>query len=302
MQAVFKSECFFVFYIFILQDLTTGKMPFTWSKLSIIGTGGKGTKVYCGQLTSSGKQVAVKRMYSGVFDMKEAEKLRKCHHPNIIRCFSTHKEEEFFYIALELCEKTLTQCIDDEEFTSVDVSRRECLTQVSSGVVYLHENKICHRDIKPDNILLTMKNDEYTRRRFVLADFNCARDVPSGETFSTQHSTVGTAGWMAPEANEVGRRRTLKIDVFSLGCVFYYTLTNKKHPYGDINNGDKCQACINARQVQPVWEDDNFVEHACLCDLISRMINSNQKRRPNSSVVHSHLVLKLADEVCIDFV
>ena len=264
-------------------------MRFTWSTSSIIGTGCHGTKVYHGQLTSNGQKVAVKKMFKGVFDLGEAKKLRRCQHQNIIRCFAIHEEEDFFYLALELGEKTLMACINENKFDSNcgDLSIEKCFVEVASGVAYLHKNNICHRDIKPDNILLMAENDEYSFYRFVLADLSCARDVPSGETISTQ-STVGTPGWMAPEMCEVGCRRTLKVDIFSLGCVYYYTVT-KKHPYGGDGETTICQNNINKKQ-SPSNYIKHFPNYIGSSELLLRMVHADVEKRPSASEVLEHLL------------
>lgn len=107
------------------------------------------------------------------------------------------------------------------------------------GVAYIHHCKYVHRDVKPSNILITYSGD------LKIADFGFSKPMTGANTFSISDAGKGTVGWMAPEllrAMEdaensqnfklVSVRATPAIDVFPLGCVFYFFLTKGQHPFG----------------------------------------------------------------------
>ena len=249
----------------------------------MLGKGSKGTVVYKGKLLSSGKNIAVKKMFSGMFDLKEAQRLKQLKHPNIIQCFAVEKKDEFIYLALELCRKTLRSCVEENEFGRPEsgVERLVCLKEITGAVEYLHERRICHRDIKPDNILLSALGP----LRFILADFNTAKEASSTESASTQFgSVVGTTGFIAPEVYKPNERITVEIDIFSLGCVFYYTLTDKGHPFGSVKQLKKCQASINSAQ-QPSLVEADFFEHPWTKTIIEQMISFHADKRPKATDV-----------------
>ena len=257
----------------------------------VLGRGSKGTIVYSGKLGSSGKSIAVKKMFSGMFDLKEAKRLKQLKHPNIIQCLAVEKRDEFIYLALELCKKTLSSCVQENEFGRPEsgVERLVCLKEITGAVEYLHDRRICHRDIKPDNILLSASG----LLRFILADFNTAKEASSTESASTQFgSAVGTTGYIAPEAYKPDERVTVKIDIFSLGCVFYYTLTGKGHPFGSIHHLKKCQASINSAQSPSLVEGD-FLEHPWTKPIIEQMVSFHPDKRPSATDVLKFL------EVCV---
>lgn len=222
-------------------------------------------------------------MYSGMFDVKEARRLKKLEHPNIIKCFVVEERADFIYLALELCEKTLTKCVQDNDFGRQDngVERLGCLKDITRAVVYLHQvHGICHRDIKPENILLSASSP----KKFILADFNTARQTGSTESASTQYgSIVGTNGYIAPEVYEPSERVNVRMDIFSLGCVFYYTLTDKGHPFGSVKP-KKCQANIKSKQ-KPLLIDNAFLDCSWTKPMIEDMVSYHAEQRPTAEVV-----------------
>ena len=258
----------------------------------MLGKGCKGTVVYPGKFVSSGKIIAVKKMFAGIFDLKEAKRLRHLDHPNIIQCFAVEKKGDFIYLALERCEKTLRRCVEENDFGRAEcgIERLACLKEVTEAVVYLHDRRICHRDIKPDNILLSISNP----KRFVLADFNTAREASSTESVSTQiGSIVGTPGYIAPEVYKSGENPvTAMMDIFSLGCVYYYTLTDKGHPFGSIKHLHTCQGNIISAKEPAVVEAD-FLECDWTKPIIEKMISFVPNQRPSGKEVMKALEVRI---------
>ena len=261
------------------QDEVVGDIQYRENEAHLLGKGSKGTMVYQGTLRSSGEHVAVKTMFSGIFDLKVARRLRKLQHPNIIKCLAVETKGKFIYLALELCEKTLRRCVEENDFQRPDsgVERLRCLKEITGAVEYLHERRICHRDIKPDNILLSASGP----LRFILADFNTAKSENSTQGLSA----VGTEGYIAPEAYKPHDKIIFETDIFSLGCVFYYTLTDGKgHPFGSVETLKKCQININNAQPSSLVEAD-FLEHPWTKPVIKQMISFRPDKRPCASDV-----------------
>ena len=105
---------------------------------------------------------------------------------------------------------------------------------------------VIHRDIKPSNILITFPRRNQ-KPRCVIADFGLSRQMEIGK--SSISGTIieikylltgylvtglyGTEGWAAPEVfSRDIRSVTCAVDIFSLGCVYYFCLSGGKHPYG----------------------------------------------------------------------
>ena len=135
---------------------------------------------------------------------------------------------------LELCAGTLEQFIK-EEYKGPMPSDEIVLYQIACGVAYIHSKKLVHRDIKPENILISLTDPVMMK----ISDFGLSKSVNSRGTFSVS-GIRGTFDWMAPEflakANssdeeEIAQRGSVKSDVFSTGCVFFYFVTKGIHPF-----------------------------------------------------------------------
>jgi serine/threonine-protein kinase/endoribonuclease IRE1 len=96
----------------------------------------------------------------------------------------------------------------------------------------LHRKDIVHRDLKPQNILLTKD------LRPKVSDMGLAKQIaPSATSFATTGAS-GSSGWQAPEQikpsgdDGAAIRLSKAVDIFSLGLVIFWALSNGQHPFG----------------------------------------------------------------------
>jgi Protein kinase domain len=100
------------------------------------------------------------------------------------------------------------------------------LTQVASALDAAHEKGLVHRDVKPANILLTVRDGE---EHAYLTDFGIAKklDTVTGiDGLTRRGAIVGTVDYMAPE-QAIGGHKDARTDVYALGCVYYQMLSGK---------------------------------------------------------------------------
>jgi len=164
-------------------------------------------------------------------------------------------------------------------------SEREILLQITQGLSHLHNLKIVHRDIKPRNILIFVPLPEGTgssKPLMKLADFGLSK-VPKDDnddiTNTNMENPSGSRAWMPPEVYKK-ERIDFKFDIWALGCIFAYTLSGGKHPFGDdmkriirIMRG-KCMVLNQKDFLQPYIKDPFAFE------LIKSMLAVEPTTRP----------------------
>ncbi|KAE9550530.1 hypothetical protein FO519_006257 [Halicephalobus sp. NKZ332] len=263
-----------------------GKIQYNTNE--VLGNGCEGTIVYRGRF--DGREAAVKRVITEIvsFVDREIDLLRQSDsHPNVIRYFCSESNEVFRFIALELCDCSLRDYVtkQDAQRKYSDTPKVNIMKQATEGLAYLHQNSIVHRDIKPENILLT--RDSRGKTKVLISDFGLCKQIRAGHaSISRMSGLAGTDGWIAPEAYNDGASITCLADVFSLGCLYFYILTEGKHPFGEktTRQGNIIRGEYN---LTPLLQKNTSFNIAAL-NAIENMIQTSVRKRPKLMVVLSH--------------
>ncbi|RBP46516.1 serine/threonine protein kinase [Roseimicrobium gellanilyticum] len=151
---------------------------------------------------------------------REAYSMATLIHPNVVQVYDCGDAgEDFLFISMELVEGgDLSQAMRHGQLTLA--SALQMLIPICEGVQAAHEHGLVHRDIKPANIFLTMDS------RPKVADFGLAKRCDAHTTFVTQAGLgMGTPDYAAPEQYEECADLDHRVDIYSLGVMFYQMLT-----------------------------------------------------------------------------
>ena len=153
---------------------------------------------------------------------REAQASIKLQHKNIIRGIEVGEAERNYYFAMEFVDGvSVRDMIRDSGFVPADKAT-DIIMQTAEGLVYAHENGVIHRDIKPDNIMVTKDGTAK------LADLGLARQTDQEMTRLTGTGTsMGTPHYMAPEQCRDAKRADARSDVYSLGMTWFHMVTGQ---------------------------------------------------------------------------
>ncbi|GAB1211747.1 mitogen-activated protein kinase kinase kinase [Aspergillus terreus] len=192
---------------------------------------GKGTygRVYLGMNADNGEVLAVKQVEINpriagqdkerIKDMvaalnQEIDTMQHLEHPNIVQYLGCERGELSISIYLEyISGGSIGSCL--RKHGKFEESVVKSLTwQTLSGLAYLHDRGILHRDLKADNILLDLDGT------CKISDFGISKKTDNIYGNDSTNSMQGSVFWMAPEViHSQGQGYSAKVDIWSLGCV-----------------------------------------------------------------------------------
>src|SRR5437867_1281287 len=262
-----------------------------------IGQGGRG-EVFLAQDTILNRKVALKFL-SPTTDERpdlrarcliEAKSAASIDHPFICKVYEAGEAEGRYFIALEFVEgQTLA-----DKLNAGPLPFDEALTiaiQIAEGVASAHERDLIHRDLKPNNIMISRTG------HVKVMDFGLAKQLPQGaESDDTtcsavmqtmDGSLVGTPAYMSPEQIR-GERADARSDVFAMGLVYFHVFSGV-HPF----KKNTTQATMGAIVYEQPPVLSSSAQHVPpeLSEIVSRMLMKDPaNRHPSAREVRDDLI------------
>ena len=236
--------------------------------------------VYRGRDRHSGEQVIIKQLHrerlgdpqSVARFLREGEALRQLNHPNIVRMLDAVEQEDRHTLVMEYVHGgTLRDLLDRQASLPLEQTLDLAL-ELADALGRAHHLGILHRDIKPDNVLLT---EEGAPR---LTDFGIARLESAGARLTRTGATLGSPAYMSPEALR-GEELDARSDIWSFGVLLYEMLAGRRPFEGDTVTHVLVKILEEAAPDLSALRPDL---PPALAALVTAMLHKDRRRRPQS--------------------
>ena len=245
-----------------------------------LGRGGMGI-VYAAHQISLDRPAAVKILaesYAKNADfvvgfIKEARAAAKLNHPNIVQAYAVGDDDGIFYFAMEFINgETMKSILDEKHVLPVDQAI-DIVRQIAEALDYAwQEEKLVHRDIKPDNIMLTSNG------RAKLADLGLAK-VGNDTGKAEGEEVMGTPQYISPE-QLTGDALDNRTDIYCLGATFYQFLTGR-FPYEGASAVEIARQHLEGTLIPP--NQVNPAIPAAVSDVVVKMMAKDPGQRYQSA-------------------
>jgi serine/threonine protein kinase len=239
-----------------------------------IGSGGFGTvyEAWDGRLERPVAVKAIESVGSPGSDrvLREAQAAARLNHPGIVTLYEMGEEDGNALLVTELVDgSTLAQLNRDGTLSDREIG--EIGADLCEALDHAHERAVVHRDIKPQNVLVTEEGEPHAK----LMDFGVAR-LTDAAALTAPGDVVGTLAYMAPEQAE-GRTAGPEVDVYALGLMLYESWSGD-HPTRRATPAATARA-IGARS-RPLRRLRPDLPRE-LCETVDACLQTRPDRRPS---------------------
>ncbi|MFZ2656940.1 MAG: serine/threonine-protein kinase [Victivallales bacterium] len=155
--------------------------------------------------------------------LREAKYVAKIKHPNVVPVMDAGRDDTrgFYYIALEYMDGGTVGDIIRTYGAMDEKESLKIILAAANAMSIASQFDIVHRDIKPDNIMLS--KDGLVK----LADLGLAKEMKTEATFTEAHEILGSPAYMSPEQIRDFRNVDIRADIYSLGATLYHMVVGK---------------------------------------------------------------------------
>ena len=207
--------------------------------------------------------------------MREMHVLKNISHPNIISMHESIEKGSRLYLVLDFASAGELHAYCVAKGALPEKLARVFMSQILSGVDFIHRQGISHRDLKPENVLLVgapgaLAGDPKSEAVVCkIADFGLSNDMTPGEMLKT---ICGTPAYAAPEITLGQKYDGVLVDLWSLGCILAFMLSAQQ-PFRADSQPELFQKIQTATFLVPQFSSPEA------SDLVHKLIEVNPGRR-----------------------
>ena len=198
-----------------------------------------------GKIVTTGNKDGIFQNYKNRF-IKEAKTLNSLKHPNIVRVIDLFEENNTVYYVMDYLDGGSLDMFISNKGTLSPYYTSSLFFQVSDALIYMHQHKMLHLDLKPSNIMLDSNG------KAVIIDFGLTKHFSdTGEPESSTTVGTGTPGYAPIEQSnykpELSDGFPATIDVYALGATLFKMLSGKRPPNASdiLNEGFPKKELLN---------------------------------------------------------
>lgn len=250
----------------LLNLVGTGRHCEVWDAMHDALAERRACKVILQQYRTDKEQVALLK--------QEFAAAQEMHHKNVIRVYEFNLETEMAFIAMEYFPSVNLKQLILQDREALEPRMPKIIERAAMGLGHVHEQGWVHRDIKPDNFLVSAEGD------VKLIDFALAAKKKGtlGRLFSMKSKIQGTRSYMSPEQIR-GKPLDERSDIYSFGCTMFEALGGRP-PFTGSSTNDLLNKHL--RNQPPSLEALNHNVTTEFSNLIKRTLAKDKEDRPQS--------------------
>jgi len=244
-------------------------------------------EVFLARHAETNQEVAVKKMPLNAQNVKlltsEIHIMKESRHKNVVGYIDSFRVDSQLWVAMEyMGGGCLTEILEQYEFLQMDERHIAWVCKETlHGLKYIHALHRIHRDIKSDNMLLSIKGD------VKIADFGYAAQLTQKK--KRRNTIVGTPYWMAPELIR-GQNYDTQVDIWSLG-IMCMEMAEGEPPYMDFPPL-RALFLITTKGIPDLKEPDRW--SSAMRDFIAKCLEKDPAKRPTATEMLKHPFLGTA--------
>ncbi len=292
LNSLFKEELKIKISNQTLIDEQTGDPKLKYKIIKTLGDGSFGV-VFCAINIQTGMKIAMKqieKLKENVIDDLEIKNeiniLKKLDHPNIVKIYEFYNTKKNYFLITEYYK--YGELYNYLKFSYNETQIAVLFYQVFSGLCYLHENNILHRDLKLENIMISdIEKDINTGIDYFwikIIDFGTAKIFKKSKN---EKAVVGSSYYIAPEV--LKQKYNEKCDTWSIGVIMYMIIVGKA-PFDGENDEEILE---NIKTGVYDYKNKKLLSTSKECqDLISKLLEVDTKKRLSAKEALNHIFFK----------